>query len=313
MPHQLIDEPESRADKKPWLTAAAVVLGGAGLLCLCAAIGLVLARGWLGSAAVPQVPAVPTPPGATTAGDPAPVETPAATRAGVATVTLPPAATVPPPDPARNATAVRLPAPPTIDGDLREWVDVASSSSRFRVFNHPSWNGTEDLTAVWRLAWDEQNLYLGATIVDDVHVQTQTGNTTFRGDSLELQIDTDREGDYGPRLSPDDYQIALSPGNFADLLPEAFRFRGTSAGEIVDAPGHNIAVAARQMADGYTLEAAIPWADLGVQPREGMVLGLALNANDNDTPGTAVQEVMMSNAPGRRLTDPTTWGTLTLR
>jgi hypothetical protein len=43
-----------------------------------------------------------------------------------------------------------------------------------------------------------------------------------------------------------------------------------------------------------------------------MVMGLALNANDNDTPGTAAQEVMMSHVASRTLTDPTSWGTLTL-
>ena len=36
-------------------------------------------------------------------------------------------------------------------------------------------------------------------------------------------------------------------------------------------------------------------------------------ANDNDTPGTAVQEVMKSHVATRTLTDPTGWGTLTLR
>jgi hypothetical protein len=128
-----------------------------------------------------------------------------------------------------------------------------------------------------------------------------------------MQFDTERNADFGPGLSPDDYQITLSPGNFADLPPSAFRFQGTENGRILDAPGrHQVSVAAQETSEGYTLEAAIPWTDLNLTPRPGLVIGLALNANDNDVPGTAVQEVMMSHVAGRTLTDPTSWGTLTL-
>ena len=38
-----------------------------------------------------------------------------------------------------------------------------------------------------------------------------------------------------------------------------------------------------------------------------------LNANDNDTSGTAVQEIMKSHVPSRTLTDPSSWGSLTLQ
>jgi hypothetical protein len=66
-------------------------------------------------------------------------------------------------------------------------------------------------------------------------------------------------------------------------------------------------------AGGYILEAAVPWSDLSLTPQEGLVIGIALNANDNDTPGPAVQEVMMSHVSTRTLTDPRGWGTLTLK
>jgi hypothetical protein len=42
-------------------------------------------------------------------------------------------------------------------------------------------------------------------------------------------------------------------------------------------------------------------------------MGVALNANDDDVPGTAVQEVMMSHVSTRTLRNPTGWGTLTLK
>jgi serine/threonine protein kinase len=332
-----ISQPGSPARR--WLPAAGALL----LLLLCSAALLLLSR--LAATTAPEA-AVTEEPG----GSSQPVETttlptaavevlPTATTALLATPTLIPAiltATVTTPDTLAptatlsagaaptttgppitaggNVNAVRLPAPPTIDGDLAKWAGVSPAASAFPVFTAPGWDGTADLTAAWRLAWDTTNLYVAVAVTDDTHVQTQTGSQLFRGDGVEMQFDSDRPGDFGPGLSADDFQIALSPGDFAALPPSAFRFQGSDGGSFLNAPGGtNVTVAAQQTGQGYNLEAAIPWSELALTPTPGLALGLALNANDNDTPGTAVQEVMMSHVSGRTLTDPTTWGTLTLQ
>lgn len=240
-------------------------------------------------------------------------DTPAA---GIApTVTLPGEfATPPQPPPATDITAPRVSAAPVIDGNSAEWSGVPVYSSPHIVFTADVWDGSDDLAASWQMSWDDANLYLVISVADDVHAQNQTGNQTFRGDSIELQIDADRAGDYGPAISPDDFQISLSPGDFAGIPPSAFLFQGTAGGEMRDAtfaPG--IVVAAVPGAAGYTLEAAIPWRDLNLTPAPGLIVGLAVNVNDNDRPGTAAQEMMKSNAPNRRFADPTTWGTLSLQ
>jgi hypothetical protein len=235
-----------------------------------------------------------------------------------ATLDIAPTSTLP-----TNATGVplgsgaveagRVTAPPTIDGNLGEWSGAGTVVSAYRVYSVAGWDGSDDLTAVWQLAWDNGNLYVAVTVTDDIHVQTASGNLIFRGDSVDMQFDTARVPNVSDRLSPDNFQINLSPGDFAGNPPAAFRYQGTASGAILDAPGgHNVTVAAQKTSTGYTLEAAIPWSDLNLTPAAGLTLGLALNANDNDTPGTAVQEVMMSHMPNRTLTNPTTWGTLTL-
>lgn len=213
-----------------------------------------------------------------------------------------------------QVTAVRLAAQPIIDAVLDEWADVPAVSSPHIVYRAPSWDGSDDLEVSWQFAWDEFNLYFAATVTDDIHAQNQSGNTIFRGDSLDLQIDTDLAGDYGPALSPDDFQITFSPGDFAGLPASAFRFQGTTDGDMLDAPGaHNILMAAQSRDGGYILEAAVPWRDLNVTPLRGMQIGLALNATDDDQPGVAIQEIMKSNSAERAFGDPTTWGTLTLQ
>ncbi|MFO7682430.1 MAG: protein kinase [Chloroflexota bacterium] len=211
-----------------------------------------------------------------------------------------------------DVVAMRLTAPPVVDGDLAEWTGIAPYLSTHPVYTAPGWDGSEDIEAAWHIGWDADYLYVAVRVVDDVHVQTQTGNQIFKGDNVDLQLDVDRAGDWGSNLNADDYQINLSPGNFANMPPSAFRFAATADGRSIDAPGHGIQIAARQQPDGYTLEAAVPWRDLNVTPAAGLVLGAAFNVSDNDTPGTAVQEHFLSNVAGRKWSEPATWGTLTL-
>ena len=312
-------QPGDRDRWLTWLAAGAAILA---ILCLCSAGTFLAAREFLFAPTPPPAPAIPTLPGQTPAGEDLagedagqlpPEAAPRATMAPAATITRPGQPTEALPT-TGNIEAPRLSFPLLIDGALSEWPGEPLHASAFRVFSVQNWDGSDDLEAMWQLSWDEDNLYLGVEVFDDIHVQTQSGNQLFRGDSIDVQFDTDRAGDFGDGLSPDDFQITFSPGDFAALPPSAFRYQGTDNGRILDAPGgHHVTVASRRSAEGYTLEAAVPWSDLNLTPRPSLVIGLALNANDNDTPGTAVQEVMKSHVSTRTLTDPSGWGTLTLR
>jgi Carbohydrate family 9 binding domain-like len=232
-------------------------------------------------------------------GDPISTEVagPEATQpALVATVTLSSEAGVPI---SEDIQARAMQTPPLIDGNLREWADIPGYESANLVYSIEGWDQSDDVRAFWRLGWDEQNLYAAAQVEDDVHVQTQQGSTVFKGDGVSIQLDTQRAADFGRGLSQDDFQINLSPGDF-----------GSNLGEL---GSHGVRVAALRTEDGYTLEAVIPWSDLGVSPSPGMLMGIALNVNDNDTPGTAEQEVMKSHVASRQFDDPTSWGIVILQ
>jgi hypothetical protein len=230
-----------------------------------------------------------------------------------ATVTLASGAVPTPAITGENVEAIRLSGPPAIDGILSDWADLPTYESTYLVFNDETWDGSDDIRAAWRFGWDEENLYVAIQVADDIHVQTERGNNIFKGDGVSIQLDTQIESDYGPRLSPDDFQINLSPGDFGTNPPAAFRFRADNSGNLIDMVGHGIQVAALPSTTGYALEAAIPWSNLGINPESDLQLGIALNVNDNDTPGTAVQEVMKSHVASRRFSDPTSWGTIVLR
>lgn len=203
--------------------------------------------------------------------------------------------------------ATRPASAPTIDGDLGEWALTLRLDQN--AFGGDQWTGSGDAAADYAFAWDDDRLYLAVRVSDDVFVQTERGATLFRGDSLELLFDGDLGGDFdSTELSPDDSQLGLSPGDFSSVGADTYLWfprtlQGASTG---------VSLAARKTTVGYDLEAAIPWSLFGVRPAVGARYGLLLSLNDNDQPGVAVQQSMISSTSGRRLTNPTTWATLDL-
>ena len=249
------------------------------------------------------VPPTPIPATATTA--------PTATTVPTATSVPPTAApTDAPVIPAGGSVAASRFTPSRIDGDLAEWAGQPVYDSPFLVYWDDGWDQTNDGAVRWHVGWDEANLYIAARVSDDRHVQTQTGNKVYLGDSLEIQIDTD--GGATTSVSPREFQVNLSPGDFVTLPASANLSQGTDGGGMFDAPGgHRIAVAAQRTTGGYTVEAAVPWPDLFTTPG-GHAMAIALNLDDNDRAGQAVQEAMYSNASGRLFFDPSTWLPFTL-
>ena len=203
---------------------------------------------------------------------------------------------------------------PTIDGQLNEWAgraydiphELRDPEVESLIGNR---SGPSDLSGRLHIGWNAEHLYVGIDVVDDVHVQIERGKTFFRGDDIEIQIDADLAGDWSDAgLSSDDGQVGLSAGDFGSSGPEAYIWLPPSR----EQPGTMIAVAAQQTARGYRLEAAIPWSALGGRPPVETPVGFCLSLSDNDVPGTAQQQTLMSTVPRRKWGDPTTWGTLVL-
>jgi hypothetical protein len=196
----------------------------------------------------------------------------------------------------------------TIDGNSNDWGELPRSANNI-VFRSENWTGASDLSARFSAAWNTDFLFIFVQVTDDAHVQTQTGELLFRGDSVEILFDANLRQDFNnPDLTADDAQLGLSPGALnGDAASSYLWFPATRKG----LPS-GVQVAALRTDLGYNLEAAIPWNVLGAQPAAGERYGFALSISDNDAANSAAQETMSSSVPARRLTDPTTWGTLEL-
>lgn len=259
---------------------------------------------WTATSAPPTATEVPP-----TATEPPPTATqvpPTATR------TLPPpTATKPPVRPGTIVNAIYYATPPVIDGD---WNDHPGKeyAAEVVVFGRANWIDRDDLVGSFRLGWDKTYLYLAVKVRDDEYVQNASGELLFKGDSLEVILDTDLLGDfYTNVLSPDDYQLGISPGKpTVNISPQAYRWLPASKKGLVT--GVKIK-SIRDNSTGITrIEVAIPWTVFNITPELYDRFGFALSVSDNDDPLQNIQQSMVSSAKGRVLTNPTTWGELIL-
>ena len=198
---------------------------------------------------------------------------------------------------------------PTIDGDTGDWngenyaLDKIVKGSEFYA-------NAADLSGDFKIGWDNEYLYLGVTVRDTQFVQTSSSARLGLGDSLEVLLDTQWEADLtDDELSADDFQLGFSPGNLKEVsIPEGYLWAPTDR----TGPLTISQVAGRLTNDGYMMEVAISWEELGVVPTSDMNLGFLLSVSDNDSISQMAQQSVVSFASERALTNPSTWVPLVL-
>ncbi len=211
--------------------------------------------------------------------------------------------------------AARAGAPPVIDGELDEWTEAPAAlidqAENVGFVEKPelAWAGPDDLSARAWLRWDDENLYLAMDVTDDAIVQRLWGEGIWKGDHVELWLDSQLQADFDEDVAGgDDFQLGFSPGSAdGSVLAGIAIWQPALLRADYEA---QIAYASTFNEHGYQFEAAIPWRLLNAdRPRPGLAYGITIEPSDTDTPRRAAQEVMMSTAPA----SPSHWGNPTLR
>lgn len=147
--------------------------------------------------------------------------------------------------------------------------------------------------ASMRLLWDEEALYVYATVKDSV-INTASGNE-WEQDSIEVFIDENNAK--AESYEEDDKQYRVSCENKTS-------FNGTKC--IAD----NMESYARLTDDGYEVIAAFKWTD--IKPEPGQKIGLELQINDADNSGSRIGTLSWYDENGTGYMNPSVLGTVTL-
>lgn len=209
-----------------------------------------------------------------------------------------------------NSELMAVQFTPTIDGEWSEWPNAETAAS-YVVFGGSNWVNSGDLNASFKASYDGNYFYVAVKVIDDIYAQNATGYKIYLGDSIEILMDANLDGDYYVKgLSSDDYQLGISPGmGGIDGPKEAYLWypaakRGART---------QVVTASRAIDGGYMVEAAIPWSVFDITPVSGKHYGFALSVSDNDNTSQTIQESMVSSVSTRRFLNPTTWGDIVLQ
>jgi hypothetical protein len=202
------------------------------------------------------------------------------------------------------------PTPPTIDGDLSDWDEPLIDTVPYVVF------GSSDNTARFTLKWDHDNLYLAVKVADDNLFNSVDGATPsliYKGDSVEILLDTDLEGDYcNTTMDDDDYQLGISPGSLptpGGFGPFAYLWYPL---DLKGVKITNIASALTVAPDpiGYIIEAALPWAIFQGAPDGSEVFGFVFSVSDDDHNAQQQDGLISTDKNRTTFSNPTLWGNL---
>lgn len=163
-----------------------------------------------------------------------------------------------------SAEALHAPAPPTVDGDLADWsaAQPLSATSTANILRGAAgWGGADKDAFVGYAMWDQDNLYVAAQVFDPEHSQTETGPSVWKGDTLWIYLDTNRD-----RSSVDvKLTLAQTPSG-----PQVWNWKANAF--VRDAK-----LVWKQGAGSYVYEVSLPWSSLGVSKVEaGKQIGLEL-------------------------------------
>jgi len=169
--------------------------------------------------------------------------------------------------PFSGPTIQKAKAAPKLDAILDDTWAVAESISVDNIIMGRK-DSKEDLSASFRLLWDDDYLHVYVEVLDaDKYTR---GEPTAKNDSVEIYIDCDnsKSDNYGD----DDFQFRYEWADKEVLVPTGKKIKGIKQTQ-------------SDTDKGYVMEIALPWQKLGGPAPAGRYIGIDLHVNDNDGKG----------------------------
>ncbi|MDE1170098.1 MAG: sugar-binding protein [Verrucomicrobium sp.] len=200
----------------------------------------------------------------------------------------------------RTTSIPRATGPIALDGSGAHWPGVPPErieSGRLVVGADAS-----GLSATYKACWDDANLYVLVHVTDPTPLQNRhTARWFWMGDAVEVFVGTEEPDHGGPLRFTDRHYVvgAKQPGAPVILESATGKSDGPAQGAVLPA------------ADGYSVEIAIPWKDLGATPRTGLEILFDVGIDDS-ADGNDRRAQLMWSGTDKNPGDRTHWGHATL-
>lgn len=209
--------------------------------------------------------------------------------------------------PAETATAP--PGKPPNPGDPVIVWRPATDPERFFLLENPrtldvlletkDW-AKRDSFGKWQGKWDADYLYLSVRVYDEKLVQDSPDPTD--DDAIELLLDADNSR--GATLDGvSDFRLVFACGMEHPVL-------GVGSAPIPESALAGITMDTRLTADGYVLEAWIPWQTLGITPQVKQRVAVDIQVNDDDDGGGRDKRIGWIARDANAVNEPRQWGVI---
>ncbi len=171
----------------------------------------------------------------------------------------------------------------TPDGDLADW-GTRGLRLPFLTSDSPLPTDPARSHVEARFAWDDAGLLLGVEVTDKTPSEAPSEAAAYMFDSVELFLAPDA-------TRWESLQLVLSPGrdHAAHPAPRSYVFDNRPAA--LQSLPRDVTWAVKPHADGYVVEARLPWASLGIQPAPGVTVATRLFVNDDNGLGVRTRFV----------------------
>lgn len=164
-------------------------------------------------------------------------------------------------------TSYKTSLSPNIDGDLS---DAIWQNRPFTPLANRYKNDGQSLKADFKTAWDDNYFYVAANMKEK---NIKDGGTIWATDEVSIYIDANNSKTQSYKV-PYDVQIGVGYGSTEPV----FAFGGGASGR----DASKIIRACRKTADGWSLEVAVPFQTLGIDPNKQQIMGFDIAADTND-------------------------------
>ena len=175
---------------------------------------------------------------------------------------------------------------PTIDGklDSDEWSFGTAMvlDTKTSIKQITEWRGKEDLSAKMMVMWDEDNVYFGAEVSDDVHTDAPAEASQWKGDNIQIGIFYGSQGLIAQGQGSSSYhELGIAKTENGD---QVWRWSAQDNSQAVGAVTEGELKVVRKGIKTY-YEAKFPWKAIlkeGQQPAAGDQVSFNFIVNDND-------------------------------